>query len=118
MRRGPLTREQRAVFAYAGITYESHRERTKKRRLLAEAAKMQEQTEARNLLDAYQYDNEEEEEVHSMSPVDQSPPEPTYRSSYRRRSSLAMAQKGSLDVAGGPPPMSYAHQSKAPPSSS
>lgn len=34
MRRGPLTREQRAVFAFSGITYESHRERTKKRRLL------------------------------------------------------------------------------------
>lgn len=34
MRRGPLTREQRAVFAFSGITYESHRERMKKRRLL------------------------------------------------------------------------------------
>lgn len=37
MRRGPLTREQRAVFAFSGITYESHRERMKKRRLLQQA---------------------------------------------------------------------------------
>ncbi|KDN48487.1 hypothetical protein K437DRAFT_82467 [Tilletiaria anomala UBC 951] len=38
MRRGPLTRQQKEVFASSGITYESHRDRMRKKRLLSNLA--------------------------------------------------------------------------------